>query len=293
MKILVTGASGFVGNHVVNYLLSQNHTVVATSRDKLKAQEKEWYDKVKYVPFDISNFSRDANLFTQFGKPDVLIHLAWDGLPNYLDTIHIEKNLFSHYQFLKNYIESGGNHIVVTGTCLEYGMQNGPLKEDFTPMPDCSYAVAKDSLRRFIVELQKKHTSLTFQWMRLFYIYGEGQSCKALIPQLEAAIINGDTVFNMSGGEQLRDYLPVKKVAELISKVALQKDILGIINCCSGIPISVRKFIENFLILNKYAIDINFGYYAYPNYEPLAFWGNIDKLNKIINNEESCRRISK
>lgn len=125
MKILVTGSTGFVGHHVVQYLLDHNYTVIATSRDEVKAQRKDWYERVKYIPFDISNYPENINVFTYLGEPDVLIHLAWDGLPNYLNFIHIDKNLFPHYQFLKNYIESGGNHILVTGTCLEYGMTSG------------------------------------------------------------------------------------------------------------------------------------------------------------------------
>jgi dTDP-6-deoxy-L-talose 4-dehydrogenase (NAD+) len=86
----------------------------------------------------------------------------------------------------------------------------------------------------------------------------------------------------MSGGEQLRDYLHVTKVAEYISKVALQKDITGIINCCSGTPISIRKFVENFIKFNNYNIDLNLGYYPYSTYEPLAFWGDCSKINLII-----------
>jgi dTDP-6-deoxy-L-talose 4-dehydrogenase (NAD+) len=282
MKVLVTGASGFIGSHVVRYLLSRNHSVLATSRDEIKAQQMDWYNEVKYLPFDISNYSTNKNLFSYFEKPDVMIHLAWDGLSNFLDMIHIDKFLFSHYQFLKNYIETGGDHIVVSGTCLEYGMQSGELSEDMIPMPDCAYAVAKDSLRRFIVELQKKQKSLTFQWIRLFYMYGEGQNIKAIIPQLENTVKNGGDVFNMSGGKQLRDYLPINRVAEYISKVALQKEITGVINCCNGTPISIRTLIEDNLKKNSYAIDLNLGYYPYPTYEPMAFWGNKTKLNKII-----------
>jgi dTDP-6-deoxy-L-talose 4-dehydrogenase (NAD+) len=283
MKVLVTGSTGFIGNHVIQYLLAHNHTVVATSRDEAKAQTKDWYERVKYVPFDISNFPRNVNIFSHFGRPDVLIHLAWDGLSNYLDIVHINNNLFSNYQFLKNYIESGGNHILATGTCLEYGMRSGELDENLIPQPECAYAVAKDSLRRFIIELQKNHIDLTFQWMRLFYMYGEGQTIKSILPQLEAAIKSGDRVFNMSGGEQLRDYLPVHTVAEYISRVALQKEIKGIINCCNGTPISVRKIVEDFIKVNNYSIDLNLGYYPYPNYETMGFWGNNNKLKNALN----------
>lgn len=282
MKILVTGATGFIGNHVIEYLLSKKYSVIATSRNQDKASQKKWFSKVNYISFDIENFPKNLNLFQYFGEPDVLIHLAWDGLPNFLDTVHIDKNLFSHYEFIKNFVENGGKNILITGTCLEYGMQSGELSEDLIPQPDCAYAVAKDSLRRFVTELQKKHKSFTFQWVRLFYMYGEGQYDKAILPQLENAVKKGEKSFNMSGGEQLRDYLPIEKVAENISKIALQNKIQGIINCCSGSPISIRKFIEDFILENAYKISLNLGFYSYPTYEPMAFWGDKSKFDSIF-----------
>ncbi|AXE16423.1 NAD(P)-dependent oxidoreductase [Runella rosea] len=282
VKVLVTGASGFIGNQVVNNLLSQKHQVIATSRDENKVRLKTWYNKVKYIPFDISNFDSNLNLYEYFNRPDVLIHLAWDGLPNFLDIVHIEKNLFTHYQFLKNYIQNGGKHITAIGTCLEYGKNEGCLSEDKVPEPDCAYAIAKDSLRRFIEELQKNQF-FVFHWIRLFYMYGEGQYSKAILSQLETAVQKGDSVFNMSGGEQLRDYLSIEKVAQNIVAIALQKKIVGIINCSSGQPISVRRLVEDYISKNNYSIKLNFGFYPYPNYEPLAFWGNNQKLNNIIN----------
>ncbi len=82
----------------------------------------------------------------------------------------------------------------------------------------------------------------------------------------------------MSGGEQLRDYLPVEKVAEYIVRTALQNDVTGVINCCSGKPVSVRKLIEDYLEEKKKNIRLNLGYYPYPDYEPMAFWGDIRRL---------------
>ena len=86
----------------------------------------------------------------------------------------------------------------------------------------------------------------------------------------------------MSGGEQLRDYLPVEKIAEIIVKTALQNDVTGIINCSSGIPVSIRKIVEDYLVQNNFSINLNFGYYPYNDYEPLAFWGSTEKLKRII-----------
>jgi dTDP-6-deoxy-L-talose 4-dehydrogenase (NAD+) len=206
--------------------------------------------------------------------------LAWSGLPNYFDLVHIEENLYYHSKFLKKYIESGGKQSVITGTCLEYGNQNGLLTEEMISKPDCSYAIAKDNLRRYLVELQKNNMFI-FQWVRLFYMYGKGQNQKAIIPQLEAAISRGESEFKMSGGEQLRDYLPIESVAEYLSKIALQKRITGIINCSSGTPISIRKLIEDEINKNNYKINLNLGYYPYPSYEPMAFWGDNSKIQKL------------
>lgn len=280
MRVLVTGATGFVGNHVIACLLENNHEVIATSRDSSKAIEKAWYGNVTYIPYDISTVNEEINLYSHFHQPDVLLHLAWHGLPNFLDIVHIEKNLFSHYHFLKNYITNGGKHLACIGTCLEYGMNEGCLREDRIPDPHCAYAVAKDSLRRFIEELHKI-MPFTFQWIRLFYMYGKGQYEKAILPQLEAAIQRKDAVFNMSGGEQLRDYLPIEIVAKQICGVALQKEVKGVINCCSGKPISIRKLVEDYILRNNYSIQLNLGYYTYPSYEPMAFWGDNSKSKFI------------
>ena len=89
----------------------------------------------------------------------------------------------------------------------------------------------------------------------------------------------------MSGGEQVRDYLPVQKVGEYIANIALQQKIDGIINCCSGQPISIREFVKDYLIKNKKSITLNFGYYPYTDYEPMSFWGDNSKLKMILNNE--------
>ncbi len=284
MKILVTGATGFIGNHLINELLkNKNIEIIATSRDIEKAKSFDWFSKIKYISYDLNN-TEELNLFEYFDKTDKVIHLAWDGLPNYNDLIHIEKNLFNNYAFIKNLISNGLKDITITGTCFEYGLVNGCLSEDIKTNPSNSYAIAKDSLRKFIEELNKQF-EFNYKWLRLFYMYGKGQNSKSLLTQLETAIQNGNEVFNMSGGEQLRDYLTIQKVAENISKVATQNKINGIINCCSGEPISIRNLVENIINENNYKIKLNLGYYPYPNYEPMDFWGDGSKLNRVINEQ--------
>jgi dTDP-6-deoxy-L-talose 4-dehydrogenase (NAD+) len=112
-------------------------------------------------------------------------------------------------------------------------------------------------------------------------MYGEGQPSKSLYPMLKNAVSRGEKMFNMSGGEQLRDYLRVEAVADQIVRLAMAKKNIGAINVCSGNPISVRKLVEHWLSDNSWDIELNLGYYPYPDYEPMAFWGKRDNMNII------------
>lgn len=284
MKILVTGATGFIGNHLINELLKyKSYEIIATSRDVEKAKMFEWFDAVKYISHNL-NDDYD-NLYEKFSKPDKVVHLAWEGLSNYNDLTHIEQNLFNNYRFIKNLITNGLKDITITGTCFEYGMVNGCLSEDLHTNPSNSYALAKDNLRKFTEELHKQF-EFSYRWIRLFYMYGEGQSEKSLVTLLDKAIQNGDKEFNMSGGEQLRDYLHIREIVFNISKIVIQNKIDNqIINCCSGEPISIRKFVENYLYERKYTMKLNLGYFPYPTYEPMAFWGDSTKLQKVLNEQ--------
>ncbi len=281
MKILVTGATGFIGKYVIKELLKYNHIkIIATSiMSQKEISNYKWCDQVEYITCDINETKE--NFFDFFHKPDLMIHLSWENLPNYGELFHFEKNLFSNYFFIKNMITNGLKRIAVTGTCFEYGNINGCLSEDIETKPNNSYGLAKDTLRKFIEELNKKIT-FDFYWIRIFYLYGKGQNPNSLLSQLDKSISNNEKIFNMSCGEQIRDYLPVQKVAENIVNISLQNKIKGVINCCSNRSISVRKIVENRIKEKKSKIKLNLGFYSYSKFEPFAFWGDDTKLNKII-----------
>ena len=282
MKILLTGATGFIGNYVVKELLKNDCKIIATGIEQHSKIDTSWFNRVNYFQADLNE--NKGNWFSFFQKPDMIIHLAWEGLPNYKELFHIEQNLIGNYFFLKNIIKNGLKKVVIIGTCFEYGIQSGALKEDLETKPNNPYALSKDCLRKFLEQLQSKF-DFELKWIRLFYMYGKGQNPNSILSQLERAIERKDKVFNMSGGEQLRDYLPVEKIAEYIVKISMQDKIGGIINCCSGEPISIRKLVENYLVIKNKKIELNFGYYPYPDYEPMAFWGDTKKLNKILKEE--------
>jgi len=273
MKIAVTGASGFIGRHVLAALLKQPVEVIALVRPSSNSQAIPLAADI--IHLDIENPPADA--YEYIGSPDVLIHLAWNGLNNYKSLLHYEHELPVHYRFLKGLVKAGLPSLVVSGTCFEYGMQTGPLHEDLQACPSTPYGFAKDALRSQL-QLLKHHYTFALTWTRLFYLYGEEQAAASLYPQLQRAVTRGDRVFNMSGGEQLRDYLPVDAVADILVRLALKKQDIGIINVCSGQPVSVRRLVERWIEDHDWSISINLGHYPYPDYEPMAFWGDSRKL---------------
>ena len=280
MKVIVTGAAGFVGRHVISELLKRRHEIIAVDCDLEKAKEMPWFKKVTFHSNDI--FDPKLDHIKEFGTPDVIIHLAWSGLPNYKELFHFEKNLPNDYNFIKKIVTAGVKHILITGTCFEYGMQSGQLSEETITMPSNPYALAKDTLRKFLQQLQVKN-SFILQWVRLFYMYGPGQNPNSLLAKLDKAIDDGEKIFNMSGGEQLRDYMPIEEVAYNLVSLIEHSECSGIINCCSGKPISVRSLVEKRIVERGAKIKLNLGFYPYLDYEPMAFWGSCDKLNSIKN----------
>ena len=277
MNLMVTGATGFVGQHVVASLLGRGHHVVAVARDEARARKQNWFERVHFVACDV-HAPLSPSLLDQTGcSLDATIHLAWPGLPNYGALQHIEETLPAQYRFLKSLVEGGVRRLLVTGTCFEYGMQNGSLSEEMPSSPANPYALAKDVLRKCLQQLQHDRP-FTLQWARLFYTYGPGQNPNSLLAQLDRAIDAGEATFDMSGGEQLRDYLPIEDVASRLAALVEHPHLDGIINICSGKPVSVRRLVERHAAARNVNIRLNLDHYPYSPYEPMAFWGNPGKF---------------
>lgn len=280
MKILVTGATGGFGKLMIPELLKSGHEIIATSRHKDKAERLPFFNDITYISYDISQPS-PANLYDHFGRPDSMIHLAWDKLHDYYDEAHGSVILNSHKAFLFNLVSHGLKDFNGIGTCYEYGLKEGELREEAEPEPVLPYSGAKNSLRIYAESLKQQY-AISVKWLRIFYVFGETDGRKNLYSALMEAIAKNEPVFNMSAGEQVRDFLSPDEMAGLMVKVSLQTKVQGVINCCSGVPVKLKDFIAVFLKKNNYAIRLNPGHYPYLVYEPMESWGSVKKLNSII-----------
>ena len=274
MQVLVTGSTGFIGRHVVRELLVKKFKITSIVRRKSKLKKFKQNNKIKHIYCDLNKDLKKLNN-VNFAKIDLLIHLAWSGLPNHNSKHHIRTNLKKNKKFLSLMIKKGINRIMVFGTCSEFGRKKGGLDEKTKTKPLNYYGKSKDLLRKWLFN-KYKNKKIIIQWIRLFYIYGPGQYEKALLPSLDIALKKQKKVFKMSGGEQKRDFLHVNAVAKKVVKIAKKNSLNGILHICKGRSIKVKSLVKNYLIKRKKKIKIQYGYYPYNKLESMNFWG-IDK----------------
>lgn len=273
-KVLVTGAGGYIGRHIVTSLLDKGANVIAVDFNIDKIDERA---ERKVV--DI--FSGDEDLYEKLGKPDVCLHMAWkDGFVHGSDA-HIEM-LSSHYSFIKYMVEKGTKQIAVMGTMHEVGYYEGEINADTPCNPISLYGIAKDALRRSLMLLADRE-KFTLQWLRAYYIYGDDKYSNSIFAKIVAAAEEGKKTFPLNSGKNKYDFISVDDLADQISSCVMQREVEGIINCCSGKPVSLGEMVESFIKEHNFDIELQYGVFPDRPYDSPAIWGNSDKINKVMN----------
>ena len=214
-------------------------------------------------------------------QPKYAILLSWPGLPNYQNSFHLTRNLPACINLIDQMKKFGVKNLLIAGTCYEYGLKNGALNEAISTEPQNSYAIAKDSLRRYL-DTQEDQSDMRWCWARIFYPIGNGQSENSLVPSLVRAIKAGDPTFPISSGCQLRDFINVECVAQKLLSLITCQEAKGVFNVGSGSPRSVLDLVKK--IKKDYSSDIKIEIGRLPVRldEPQDFWADMSKFNSLI-----------
>ncbi len=273
MKLLVTGANGYIGRYVVSELLNMGHHVIAC--DLYVSNVDVRAEKIEKNLFLLTD-----NVFDEVGQPDVCIHLAWrDGF------VHNSKNhlgdLSGHFRFLTSMIDGGLKHLVVMGTMHEVGYYEGAIDENTPCNPLSMYGIAKDALRRSMLQYCKEHDCI-LQWCRAFYILGDDKNNHSIFTKLLEADAVGKEKFPFTTGRTKYDFITVTNLAQQIACVATQRQVDGIINCCSGQPISLAEQVEQYIAEHHLKIKLDYGAYPDRPYDSPCIYGNDRKIRQIL-----------
>ncbi|HBC99508.1 MAG TPA: nucleoside-diphosphate sugar epimerase [Lachnoclostridium sp.] len=272
MKILVTGANGYLGRGIVKSILDNGNNVVASdfscSHVDSRAEAKE------------CNLFECENPYEYFGRPDVLLHLAWrDGFVHNSDA-HLA-DLPKHYCFIKSVMEAGIQKVAVMGSMHEVGFYEGSIKKDTPCHPMSLYGISKNALRN-AVELLANQYSIPYQWLRGYYIVGNSRFGNSIFSKITVAVKEGKKEFPFTMGQNQYDFLDYSDFCAQVAAAVGQDEVNGIINIGSGKPERLADRVERFIVDNNYEIELKYGAFPDRPYDSKAVWGDGEKIKEIL-----------
>ena len=279
MKVLVTGANGFIGSHVCRELLARGHEVSAVVRPGAKPHKLPPNSELLHLAeWDVFQAS-ESDLLSNCDGFDSCIHCAWYVVPGqYLTATQNEGCRLGSLRLISALLSQGCRHITGVGTCFEYLQRDGPLDETAPIQPLTPYASAK--LATFIESgalVEASNASLA--WARLFYLYGPWEDPRRLVPDVTLRLLRGERAATTSG-LQTRDFLHVEDVAAALIDVSLA-GVRGPVNIGSGIPVRVRELVQVIGEITKRADLIDIGARAENAVDPPYVCANNHRLREL------------
>ena len=236
-RVLVSGATGFIGRHCLSSLLSNGYEVFATS---LELPEEVGTD-VNWIQANLFDSNQVGRVLTKI-QPTHLLHFAWYVTPGkWATSLENFRWVSASLQLLQQFSEQGGKRVVMAGSCAEYDWAYGFCSEFVTPTnPTSIYGTCKNVLRNML-EAYSCEAGLSSAWGRIFNVYGPHEPSGRLVPEVICSLLKGLPA-RCTHGNQIRDYLHVQDVAEGFVAL-LESDVTGPVNIASGRPVLLKEII--------------------------------------------------
>jgi len=273
--VIVTGAAGYVGRHVVTALLDAGADVTAVVRPGRGARVDE---RAAVVELDLLDPATDLSPLLD-PAADALVHLAWEAGFTHASPQHMLR-LSDHFRVLDAFSRAGVGRIAALGTMHEIGRFEGAITAETPTNPLSLYGIAKDALRRALLAHVAPRT--TVQWLRAFYILGDDRENQSIFTKLLEASDAGRTTFPFTSGTAQFDFIQVDELGRQIATVALQDEVQGVVNVCSGEPVALGVQVERFI--EAHGLDIALEYGAYPDrpYDSKVVYGDATEIRELM-----------
>jgi nucleoside-diphosphate-sugar epimerase len=233
-RVLVTGASGFIGRHVLEPLVERGFEVHAVGNSKKGTADVAWYTA------DLLSPSARGELLANI-RPSHLVHGAWYLEPGrYLASPVNLDWVIASLDLVRSFQRQGGRRVVTLGSCFEYAFTTPCLVESSPIGPASVYGLSKVALSTAIGALAES-TGVSSAWARIFYLYGPHEDSRRLIADIASSLVAGREVAT-SEGLQRRDYMYVADAGRALAAV-LDSDVQGPINISTGIAPPVRELV--------------------------------------------------
>ena len=275
-KVLVTGASGFIGRQCVPLLVSKGYEVHGLSRGEPGVTENP---NVIWHQMDLLTPGCPTELISQV-RPDCVLHLAWYAVPGkFWDAKENLDWVRASLEMLRAFADSGGTRIVAAGTCAEYGRSTGECVENATPLlPTTLYGSSKHSFERML-RSSSERTGLSSAWGRIFFLYGPYEHPSRLVAYVVRSLLQVEPAL-CSEGKQILDLMHVEDAASAFVAL-LDSEVQGPVNIGSGRPVTVRDVVQEIGRQLGRSELIRFESRA-ANSEAEGFWANTQRLTNEV-----------
>lgn len=272
MRVLLTGGSGFIGRYVLNALQQQHIEVIAIGRTRPEYS-------VPFIEADLLSISNFAPLLRQV-QATHLLHLAWYAEHGKYWTSPLNLRwLEATTRLVEAFCVTGGQQVVIAGTCAEYDWTYGYCREDSTPLnPATLYGTAKDATRRLVMAICAQY-QISCAWGRIFLPFGYGESTKRLIPSLIEVLQGKRAPFGVNASAY-RDFLHASDAANGFVKLLIA-EVSGTYNVCSGEPRCLAEVVTTLASLLNADPEPVLALATERPEEPLLLVGESMKLRKL------------